>query len=144
MASLRFTRCGVFISVALLTSAFVGATSSSATTRHLVVKPSTGLTNGKAVRVTGSGFKPHAQIFLVECLAKAAGQSDCDITTATPATISAKGILKSSTFKVTTGKVGTGSCGTKPANLKNCVINAGSISGTDTATAPITFKAPKH
>jgi hypothetical protein len=75
-------------------------------------------------------------VFLVECLAAAAGQSQCDIDTATPAAITANGVLPSTKFKVLTGKIGNGTCGTKPSTLKKCVINAGNSSGGDTATAP--------
>jgi len=115
----------------------------SATSPKLVAKPAVGLKKGSVVKVSGSGFKPHDQVFLVECLAVASGGSQCAINTATPVTITAKGVLPATKFKVVTGKVGNGTCGTKPSNLKSCVINAGNASGGDTATVKIAFKAPK-
>jgi hypothetical protein len=136
-------RGAVLVAAVLATGALGTIPAASATTPKLVVKPAVGLMKGKVIRVTGSGFKAHDQVFLVECLAVAAGQSQCDIDTATPATITANGVLPSTKFKVLTGKIGNGTCGTKPSTLKKCVINAGNASGGDTATAPIAFKAPK-
>ena len=102
------------------------------------------LHNDRVVKVIGSGFKPHDHVFLVECLASATGQSQCDINTATPATITAKGVLPRTKFTVVSGKVGTGHCGTALSNLKACVINAGNANGGDTASTPITFAPPKR
>jgi len=109
-----------------------------------VAKPATGLTNHKMVKVTGSGFKPNDQVFLVECLAAATGQGQCDISTATPVSITATGVLPPTYFTVLTAKIANKTCGTKKSNLKNCVINAGNASGGDTATVPIAFKVPKR
>jgi hypothetical protein len=135
----------IAIAIAVVVTGLLGvATATAATTPKLVAKPATALTKGKTVKVTGSGFKPHDQVFLVECLAVATGQGQCDVGTATPATITAKGVLPPTKFKVVTGKIGKGSCGTKASNLKNCVINAGNASGGDTASVPIAFKAPKR
>jgi hypothetical protein len=111
---------------------------------RLVAKPATGLHNGTVVQVTGARFKPHDHVFLVECLAVATGQGQCDISTATPATITAQGVLPRTRFKVLAGKIGSGSCGTTASNLKSCVINAGNANGGDTASAPIAFGAPKR
>ena len=108
----------------------------------LTAKPSVNLTNGATVKVSGTNFTPNDQVFLVECLATASGQGGCDTATATPVTITAAGLLPSSTFKVVTGKIGSGTCGTTASNLKSCVISAGNASGGDTATAPIRFQAP--
>jgi hypothetical protein len=134
-----------FITAALPLAATLCVTTAAATaTPKVVVKPATGLTKGKIVKVTGSGFKPDDQVFLVQCLKNATGQNQCDISTATSATIAGTGVRPSTTFKVVTGKVGNGTCGTKISNLKNCVINVGNVSGSDAASTPIDFKAPKH
>lgn len=106
----------------------------------IVVSPNVDLTNGQAVKVSGSGFKPGDQVYLVECLRTSTGQGGCDIATATPVTISSSGVLPSTTFNVVTGTVGTGSCGTSSSNLNACDISAGNASGGDSTSAPITFK----
>ncbi len=113
-----------------------------ASPRKLIVTPSTNLVKGQQVTVTGSGFTPHDQVYLVECQVKATGQNGCDVATATPVTISAKGVLPATKFSVVTGTVGSGTCGTKATNLKACAISAGNATGGDSAVAPITFKAP--
>jgi hypothetical protein len=62
------------------------------------------------------------------------------------ATITAKGLLPRTSFKVVTGKVGTGkgagTCGTAKTNLKNCAVSVGNASGSDSGVGLITFKAP--
>jgi hypothetical protein len=108
----------------------------------LKAQPSTSLSSGQTVKVTGSGFKPHDQVFLVECLATATSETGCDTASATPATISGKGLLPSTKFKVVTGKIGDGTCGTSAANVNACVINAGNANGSDTASASIAFRQP--
>jgi hypothetical protein len=131
------------VTIALTGSLAIGNAVAAAAAPKLMVKPATGLIKGKTVKVTGSGFTPHDQVFLVECLAVATGQGQCDINTATPASITAKGILPPTYFTVVTGKIGNKSCGTKKSNLKGCVINVGNANGGDTATTPIAFKMPK-
>ncbi|HEY3942152.1 MAG TPA: neocarzinostatin apoprotein domain-containing protein [Acidimicrobiales bacterium] len=125
---------------ALVASQALPAAAAAKPQLHAV--PATGLHRGSVVEVSGSGFRPRDQVFLVECLASATGQGQCDISTATPATISAKGVLPRTRFKVVTGKVGSGTCGTTTANRGRCVINAGNAKGGDTATVAITFAAP--
>ena len=111
---------------------------------HLVVTPVTGLTNGRTVKVSGTGFKPGDTVFIVECLANAKNQNGCNVVfPTTSATITPKGVLKMMTFKVTTGKVGNGYCGTKKANLKSCSVSAGNATGTDSAVVRIQFRLPK-
>lgn len=111
-------------------------------TRSLSVTPSTGLTNGQSVKVSGSGFTPHDSVFVLECLANATGQSGCDIQgIPTPITITASGTLPVTTFKVVTGHIGSGTCGTTAANASACAISVGNVSGGDTAGKVITFKS---
>ncbi len=109
---------------------------------QIKVNPNTSLTNGESVTVSGSGFKAGDQVYVVECLANATGENNCDIATATPVTISASGSLPSTSFKVVTGTVGNGTCGTSSSDLNTCDVSAGNASGGDSATAAITFKAP--
>ena len=108
--------------------------------QHITVRPSIALRNGEVVRVQGAGFKPHDSVYLVECLAVAQGQSQCDIMTATPAKITARGVLPVTRFKVHTGKIGKGWCGTTPRNLAACAISVGTATGQDTASARIRFR----
>jgi hypothetical protein len=135
----------VVMSVGLLASGVVGVTAANAkTTPVLTVKPAVNLKNGETVLITGSGFKPGDTVFLVECQRTAKGQSGCNTpTTSLPpsATIGSNGKFPAIKFKVTTGKVGPGLCGTKASNLSKCELSAGNISGGDTASAPIAFKA---
>lgn len=135
----------VVMTVGLLASGVVGVTAANAkTTPVLTVKPAVGLKNGETVTISGSGFKAGDTVFLVECQRTAKGQSGCNTpTTSLPpsALISKSGKFSDIKFKVTTGKVGPGLCGTKASNLAKCELSAGNISGGDTASAPITFKA---
>jgi hypothetical protein len=113
----------------------------AASVRVLVVTPSRGLTNGESVKVSGSGFTPHDAVFLLECLATATSQSGCSIQgIPTPITITPRGVLPPTTFKVVTGTIGTGKCGTSAANAGACAISVGNASGGDTSAAVIRFK----
>ncbi len=147
MISTRAVRIAIVIAVmgaGSLASGFNDiANAGTVKSPKLVVKPSGGLRNGQSVRVTGTGFTPKDQVFVVECLAKASGQAECNTATATPATINAKGVLPPTKFKVVTGAIGTGTCGTKAADLKNCAISVGNATGGDSTTARITFLPPK-
>lgn len=135
--------CAGVLSLAL--SGVIGATAASASSPKLVVTPSTNLHNGEKVKVSGSGFKPGDSVVIVECLAKATGESNCkvDIADLDTATINKSGDLPATAFKVSTGKIGNGSCGTKTANLKKCAVSVGNTSGGDSAVKIIGFKAPK-
>lgn len=128
----------------LLGAGVVGAASASAAKGpKVVVSPWNGLKNHQMVKVSGSGFKAHDTVFIVECLTSATGGSQCNTLGATPVTISAKGILAPTKFKVLTGKIGNGKCGTTLANRKGCDISVGNISGGDSASMKIVFAAPK-
>ena len=141
---LRWGR-GTVAAMSLLAVLGVAATGAGASTSpKVVVKPASGLKNGSTVVVSGSGFKPGDTVFIVECLAKASGQSECDVAGIPPAeTITSKGVLKAIKVTVVTGKIGNGSCGTKASNLKACAISVGNESGGDTAVAPIAFVLKK-
>ncbi|HVA53463.1 MAG TPA: neocarzinostatin apoprotein domain-containing protein [Acidimicrobiales bacterium] len=131
-----------------LSFGFVGVTSGSAATGpKVVVRPSTNLHNGEVVHVSGSGFKAGDTVYFVECLAKAKGQSGCLVKGIPPyATISSKGLLPRTSFKVSTGKVGSGkgagTCGTTKTNLRNCAVSVGNATGGDSGVGLIAFRAP--
>lgn len=144
MRTIRVLGVAAMLSTGVLTSGVLSATSASAAaTPKLVVTPSTGITNGKSVFVSGTGFKPKDTVYITECLATAKGEAQCDIETATPVTISATGVLKKTKFKIITGVIGSGRCGTKASNLRSCAVSAGNVSGKDTATKDIVFALPK-
>jgi hypothetical protein len=117
-------------------------TTTTASSPSVQVSPSTGLSKGESVTVTGTGFKAADSVFAVECLATATTSAGCDTATATPITVGADGTLPSTTFKVVTGTVGTGTCGTSSANRSNCIIEVANPTATDVGFAPITFKTP--
>jgi hypothetical protein len=131
---------GALFALVVAAGTLVGPLVAGAAGPHVTVKPATGLKKGQVVRVSGSGFKPHDQVYLVECLRTAKGQAGCAIATAKPATITAAGTLPVTTFKVVTGRVGNGTCGTTAANLAKCAVSVGNVQGKDSAVAPITFK----
>ena len=144
--SFRFAVGSLVVASAVMAGGLLGiGTASAKTSPKLVVTPALNLKNGETVTITGTGFKPGDTVFLVECQRTAKGQAGCNTpTTSLPptATISASGKLPKTKFKVTTGKVGPGNCGTKASNLNKCELSAGNISGGDTASGTITFKAP--
>lgn len=106
------------------------------------ISPSTDLTNGESVTITGSGFAPGDSVYAVECLETATSEAGCDTSTATPITVSSTGTLPSTTFKVATGTVGTSDCGTTTANYASCIIEVANLAGSDVGLATISFVAP--
>ncbi len=142
--TIRTVAVAALLSTGILTSGLINVTgANAAATPKLVVTPSTGLTNHKTVTVSGTGFKPHDTVYITECQANAKGEAGCDIDTATPVTISAKGVLPKTHYKVVTGTVGNGKCGTAASNLKKCAVSAGNVTGGDSAVFKIAFAAPK-
>jgi hypothetical protein len=108
--------------------------------RTLHVAPTTKLTNGSKVKVSGTGFKVGDHVYVVECLATSTSQAGCDLKTLKAVTITGSGVLRAFSFKVVTGKIGTGTCGTKASNLKSCSISVANASKGDSARVRIAFK----
>ncbi len=106
------------------------------------VSPSTGLTNGASVTITGSNFTAGDSLYAVECLETATTEAGCDTSTATPITAGSTGALPSTTFKVVAGPVGNGACGTTATNYADCIIEVATVTGTDRGVATIDFVAP--
>ena len=132
------------LSTGILTSGLINVTSANAvTTPKLVVTPFTGLRNHTIVTVSGTGFKPRDTVYITECQVSAKGEAGCDIFTATPVKISARGVMPKTKFKVVTGTVGNGKCGTNATNLKKCAVSAGNANGGDSAVFKIVFALPK-
>ncbi|MHB8333430.1 MAG: neocarzinostatin apoprotein domain-containing protein [Acidimicrobiales bacterium] len=129
--------------VLLMTANVTGASAGASTAQpHIVVTPAVGLRNGEIVKVRGAGFKPKDSVFIVECLATAKGQAQCNISTVVAVTINAKGLLPLTKFKVRTGKIGSGTCGTTVKNLHACAVSVGNMKGKDSTSARITFRRP--
>ena len=91
------------------------------------------------MRVWGTGFKPHDQVYVVECLATSKSQTGCDLKTLHPVKITATGVLPAFHFKVVAGKIGTGSCGTKASNLRSCAISVANATKGDSGQVRIAF-----
>lgn len=139
----KVARVAMCASLAVALASTIGvAVAAAARGPKLTVTPSTNLHNGEKVTVSGSGFKHGDSVYIVECLATAKGQSNCNILNTVAVTISKTGVLPKSTFKVSTGKIGNGKCGTTASNLKDCAVSVGNISGRDSAVFRIAFKAP--
>jgi hypothetical protein len=126
-----------------LASSWASAVAPAVREPLIIVRPSEALHNRQIVVVRGTGFKARDDVYIVECLRGARGASQCDLATATFAVISSKGVLPPTHFTAVTGKIGTGVCGTRAANVAKCDVSVGTASGSDAATAPITFVAPK-
>lgn len=118
------------------------ATMSFASGPGLSASPTTGLTNGQAVTLTGNNFTPGDTLYAVECLATATTPAGCDTATATPITASSTGTLPQTSFKVVTGTVGNGSCGTSATNFNGCIIEVANAKEVDRADSNIDFVAP--
>ncbi len=108
--------------------------------RRLKVAPSTNLRNGQSVKISGSGFKAGDQLYAVECVVGAKGQSGCNMATLKAVKANASGAFGPVAFKVRTGKVGNGVCGTTKANKKHCTISIANASKGDSAVVKIAFK----
>ena len=138
----RFTTSIAIIAMAWGGFALYGGAVASAA-GVLVVTPSTGLTNGQVVAVSGTGFTANDSVFVIECLATTTPTTQqCNIATATPATVSATGTVTAN-FTVVTGTIfGTTTCGTNSTDSSNCIVAVGNATGGDSAGAPITFAVP--
>jgi len=145
MVSRRSSRMLASLTLLLAVALSAGApTLASAKSRpKVIVTPSHSLRAGQTVKVAGHGFTPGDSVYIVECMATAKDSTGCDIATAAPATITAKGVLTPTKFKIVTGVVGNGTCGTTKANLKRCAISVGNVTGGDSGVARITFAPHK-
>lgn len=132
-----------FIAVGTTSGTLVAdASIAFATGPGVSVTPSTGLTNGASLTITGANFTPGDSLYAVECLETATSEAGCDTSTATPITAGTTGDLPSTTFKVVAGTVGNGTCGTTATNYADCIIEVATLAGTDRGVATIDFAAP--
>lgn len=126
----------------------LSAIPASAAGPTLKYTPKGGLTSGSVVQVSGKGFKPGDQIFVVQCVT--ADQSPtgggCNVNGAVPAgTVTSKGKFGPVALTLKTGQIGkdSGTCGTTKADAKACSVSAGTAAGTDTKQVGIKFVVPK-
>jgi len=105
----------------------------------LTVTPSKNLKSGETVRVTGTGFKKGDSVYVVECLIGAKGGAQCNELGATPATISSKGLLPLTRFKVTT-EVSVQALWNEALESQEVRRQCRKRAGTDSAVFPIIFK----
>jgi len=118
------------------------ATMSFASGPGLSASPSTGLTNGQAVTLTGSNFTAGDTLYAVECLATATTPAGCDTSPLAMITVSSTGTLPSTSVNVVAGTVGNGSCGTSATNFNGCIIEVADAKEADRADSSIDFVAP--
>jgi hypothetical protein len=134
--------CLISIGSTTTNSVVAFATIAFASGPGVAVTPSTNLTNGATVSISGSDFTPADSVYAIECLETATSEAGCDTGTATPITVSSTGALPATSFKVVTGAVGNGTCGTSATNYNGCIIEVANITGTDAGVANIDFVAP--
>jgi hypothetical protein len=110
----------------------------------VVVTPSTGLQNGSQVTVSGSGFLPGDNLYVLECQVGASAAAQCYIDLNNLITVNADGSGNVAPVKLTvyTGVIGTTTCGTSSADLSNCEVGLTNQDGTDAASQTVTFLDP--
>jgi hypothetical protein len=117
-------------------SVFLISHSAHAAGETATATPSSGLTNGQSITVSGGGFPASASLAVVECSAAApdAAGSQCNIGGVTFATATASGSF-STAFTVKTGAIGTGTC----AANSTCYVFAATVDKAHSAVATIQF-----
>jgi Neocarzinostatin family len=111
----------------------------AATSAHITVTPSINLRNNQTVTVSGGGYAPNENVYVLECLYGAQSATNCNIFNNVPLTTDANGNIPTTKFKVKTGKIGNGLCGTTAKNIRACDITVGNQAGTDFGIARLTF-----
>lgn len=135
----------VLLGGALVISSLTMATAAGAATISVKISPTSGLTTGQMVKISGKGLPTTAKgksiaWFADECTSAVAGkltvadEKHCDVALAKGLKVAKNGTF-ATTFKVATGKVGDGTC----SSTAPCVIGIGNVSGQGTVTK-ITFK----
>lgn len=131
----RPVRVGGLIGALLLTLA-LATPASAAGDRSVTVNPSTGLSDGQAVTVSGSGFTPNKLLFVVECNTDATGASGCNVAGLQMPTTDADGNFTIQAYKV------AASFGDNDCTKASCVIQAAEGATADALTGtsnPLTF-----
>jgi hypothetical protein len=140
----KFARGLMALSGAALAVGILTVSMPAGAATKVKVSPNKNLTNGKTVKVSGTGFTPGDSVFIVQCVIgdTSTTGSGCNIGNVVAVTVSSKGTFKNVPFTVVTGAIGTdgGTCGTSKTDEKKCDISVGTPQATDTGTAPIAFK----
>jgi hypothetical protein len=105
--------------------------------------PSTNLSSGASVSISGAGFPPSVPVYALECLETSTDEAGCATGTATPIKVSSAGTLTTTTFQVIVGAVGKGSCGTNATDYDACMIEIANAKGDEEGVATIDFAAPQ-
>lgn len=119
--------------IGLLAALTVLPTSVSSAAGRLTIHPSGIVRIGQVITVTGVGFVPRDEVYIVECL-----KTVCNIDSAIPAKISSKGTLLPTHFRLTSVITVPGECGPKIANA--CFLAISNQQGGDKATAALKFR----
>ncbi|MEU9111209.1 enediyne antibiotic chromoprotein [Streptomyces sp. NPDC048483] len=134
------------VAAASLTLAFSGATAMAASAPTMKVTPSSGLSDGATVSVTGAGFAKNTPVFLAECAQVKGGTVVCNshdvkvVATTADGKIPSTSLTVRKTFKGYTPDHklwGTVDCSTTP---NGCVIGAATDKAPAGARTAITFK----
>jgi len=111
----------------------------------LKATPKSNLTNGSVVAVSGKGFTPGDNIYVVQCVT--ADQSltggGCNVAGAVgPETVSPKGTFGPVNLTMKTGQIGKdpGTCGTSKTDFAACSVSAGNATGGDSKQLTVKFK----
>lgn len=96
--------------------------------------PTSGLTEGAKVAISGKGFAASSTVYLTEC-ANASGQAGCNTAGVKTAKADASGNVSAS-FVVHLGKIGNGTC---TSTSTTCFIAVSGGTQATTAVIPVTF-----
>ena len=113
---------------------------------QIKIKPSSNLTDGQAVTVSGTGYKPNLSLGINECADKGdqTGAGDCDLGATLPVKSNSKGVVPPTKFTVKVGPFGGNNvvC-TDTATVPNgCLLNLGELSADPNAqqsSVPLKF-----
>jgi hypothetical protein len=116
------------------------ATSTAAGGQHLTVTPSLGLKSPATVRVTATGFSPHASLVVTQCASKgnATGPGDCNLAGIKTVTANSAGQI-STQITVIKGPFGANHivCGSSQSCLVS--VSPATPAPNQEADAPISF-----
>ena len=117
-----------------------GVTAASSATPSIVVTPSTGLTDGQAVTITGTGFGANeGSLLALECALGSTDLTTCNTSVLVPMpTTSASGGF-TATFHVFAGTTGSGSCDLGTTDTTCLLVVGNQNNQAEKATATISF-----
>jgi hypothetical protein len=128
----RFVRRSI-LGFALFVICTTSMTNVSLAAGRLTIHPTGTVHIGQTVTVTGVGFTPGDTVYITECF-----RSECDVTTATPRTITSTGVLSPTRFRLVGYLPSPEECGSKYA--RTCYLAVGNVEGSDRATVTIKFR----